>query len=216
MLALSESQKIVPQGGDWVRATGAGSGQTWTGKLREYDPFQKESAIFRGPYQGPMYVLTETIEVLDRPSAFDPDVWGSLPQDDPAQGRGPDMIGEEDERGWGAQGPEMIEDFGEISIDPKGTPRQDVLDEASKLVHGDRNASYGEPTQNFTDTAALWNLQFSHKLKEPFTSTDVALALVQLKLARIKASPKRDNWADIIGYAACGFECDVSDGRIDQ
>jgi hypothetical protein len=98
----------------------------------------------------------------------------------------------------------------------KTTSRQEVIDEASKLIHSDRNASYGEPTQNFKDTAALWNIQFGHKLKEPLTSTDVAQAMILLKMARMKASPKKDNWADAIGYAACGFECDVSEGRISE
>lgn len=98
----------------------------------------------------------------------------------------------------------------------KQTSRQEVIDEASKLIHSDRNASYGEPTQNFKDTAALWNIQFGHKLKEPLTSTDVAQAMILLKMARMKASPKKDNWADAIGYAACGFECDVSEGRISE
>lgn len=104
------------------------------------------------------------------------------------------------------------------SIQPvkMSTPRQDILDEAGKLIHSDRNSSYGEPTQNFTDTAALWNVQFAHKLKEPLTSTDVALAMVLLKMARIKAKPKRDNWADIIGYSACGFECDIAEKRIEE
>lgn len=96
------------------------------------------------------------------------------------------------------------------------TSRQEVIDEASKLIHSDRNASYGEPTQNFKDTAALWNTQFGHKLREPLTSTDVAQAMILLKMARMKASPKKDNWADAIGYAACGFECDVTEGRISE
>lgn len=87
------------------------------------------------------------------------------------------------------------------------TPRESLLNEAKTLVHSDRNATYGEPTQNFSDTAALWNIQFSHKLREPFTADDVAQAMIGLKLARIKAANKRDNWVDIAGYAACGWEC---------
>jgi len=94
------------------------------------------------------------------------------------------------------------------SVKDETTPRQEILDEASKLVHGDRNASYGSPTQNFENTAALLNVQLGHKLKESLTATDIALVMIQLKMARIIASPKRDNWADIIGYAACGFETD--------
>lgn len=90
------------------------------------------------------------------------------------------------------------------------TPRRELLAEADKLVHSDRNATYGEPTQNFQDTAALWNIQFSHKLSEPFTAEDVAKAMIGLKLARMKAASKYDNWVDIAGYAACGWECETT------
>jgi hypothetical protein len=40
--------------------------------------------------------------------------------------------------------------------------------------------------------------------------------MIGLKMARIKASPKRDNWADIAGYAACGYEADKETGKIDD
>ena len=90
------------------------------------------------------------------------------------------------------------------------TPRKDLLNEADKLVHSDRNATYGEPTQNFQDTAALWNVQFAHKLSSPFTADDVAKAMIGLKLARMKASSKYDHWVDIAGYAACGWECETT------
>lgn len=87
------------------------------------------------------------------------------------------------------------------------TPRGDILREAGELIHGDRNASYGSPVGNFENTAALWNVQIGHKLKEPLTAADVASLMIQLKMARLIATPKRDNYADIIGYAACGWEC---------
>lgn len=87
------------------------------------------------------------------------------------------------------------------------SPRAKVLQEAESLITGDRNASYGTPTQNFQNTADLLNVQFGHKLKERFTATDVAMIMIQLKMARLIASPnKRDNWVDLAGYAACGFE----------
>lgn len=89
---------------------------------------------------------------------------------------------------------------------PETTPRGEILLEAKELIEGDRNVSYGSPTQNFANTAALLNIQFGHKLSEPFTAADVAVVMMQLKLARLIASPKRDTWVDIAGYAACGYE----------
>lgn len=90
---------------------------------------------------------------------------------------------------------------------PSDSPRAKVLQEAESLITGDRNASYGTPTQNFQNTADLLNVQFGHKLKERLTATDVAMIMIQLKMARLIASPnKRDNWVDLAGYAACGFE----------
>lgn len=90
------------------------------------------------------------------------------------------------------------------------TPRGATLREAEKLITGDRNKNYGSPTENFDATAALWNIQLGHKLKpgESFTATDVALLMIQLKMARLKTSPSnRDHYVDIEGYAACGWEC---------
>lgn len=98
------------------------------------------------------------------------------------------------------------------------TPRAELLREAEKLITGDRNATYGSPTQNFQDTAAIWTVQLGHKLKEgeKIDPGEVAALMIGLKLARIKASPKRDNWADISGYAGCGYEADKETGKIDD
>lgn len=92
---------------------------------------------------------------------------------------------------------------------PPETTRGAVLLEARGLITGDRNLTYGSPTQNFQNTADLLNVQFKHKLREgeQFTPTDVAVMMIQVKLARAVAQPKRDNFVDIAGYAACGWEC---------
>ena len=88
------------------------------------------------------------------------------------------------------------------------TPRAEVLREAESLITGDRNETYGTPTQNFTNIAEFWNTQFAHMLQPGarFTPQDVAIAMVHVKLARMIAQPKRDNWVDLAGYAACGYE----------
>lgn len=91
------------------------------------------------------------------------------------------------------------------------TPRAEVLREAETLITGDRNHTYGTPTQNFTNIAALWNVQFAHLLKDDaeFTATDVALAQIHVKMGRMVAQPKRDNFVDIAGYSACGYETTI-------
>ncbi len=88
------------------------------------------------------------------------------------------------------------------------TPRRKVLEEAADLIDGDRNVTYGSPTQNFENIAELWNVRFGHLLKngKTFTAPDVADAMILLKVARNIADPKRDNAVDIAGYAACGWE----------
>lgn len=98
------------------------------------------------------------------------------------------------------------------------TLREDVLNEAARLITGDRNHTYGSPTQNFTDTAAVWNTILRRKLKdgESIQPGEVAAMMVGLKLVRMVAQPKRDNWTDIAGYAGCGYEADVESGRISE
>lgn len=96
------------------------------------------------------------------------------------------------------------------------TPREDVLSEAARLITGDRNQTYGSPTQNFQDTAAIWSIILRNKLRDGvrIEPGEVASMMVGLKLARQPAQPKRDNWVDIAGYAGCGYEADVETGRI--
>lgn len=96
------------------------------------------------------------------------------------------------------------------TTEPSITPREALLQEAAGLIVGDRNQSYGSPTENFQNTADLWTVQFGHLLKEGarFTGAHIAQAQMQLKLARMIAQPKRDNYLDLAGYAACGWECE--------
>jgi hypothetical protein len=96
---------------------------------------------------------------------------------------------------------------------PSASERGAVLDEANTLIHGERNKAYGSPTENFDRIAAFWNVQLERKLKpgERITGQDTALLMISVKLARAINQPKRDNFVDIAGYAACGWEAREED-----
>lgn len=94
------------------------------------------------------------------------------------------------------------------------TLRSEVLAEAQKITAKDRNASYGEPEDNFQNIANIWNAQgycFGSFMRgesaRNLTAADVALMMAGMKLARLKHNPThRDSWVDMAGYAACGYE----------
>ena len=90
--------------------------------------------------------------------------------------------------------------------------RELVLDEAHNNVMGQRNQDYGSPEDNFKDIASLWNSYFTNSSKgiPNIRSHDVAVLMMLVKIARLKASPgHRDSWVDTAGYAACGAECAI-------
>lgn len=88
--------------------------------------------------------------------------------------------------------------------------RTDLLAHAATLIDGDRNATYGPPTEHHAATAAAWSAVFGVQ----FTASDVARAFIIDKLVRLSRSPgHRDSWADIAGYAGCGWESAVEAAR---
>ncbi|MDA3624275.1 DUF6378 domain-containing protein [Saccharopolyspora sp. WRP15-2] len=89
----------------------------------------------------------------------------------------------------------------------RDTVRQSVLAEASDLIHSDRNAAYGPPMVNFQRIADIWNVLLGEQLTEPITTRQVADLMIATKLARGVEQPRRDNYVDMAGYAACAQEC---------
>lgn len=77
-------------------------------------------------------------------------------------------------------------------------PREPVTVEATRLVHGDRNADYGHPLDDFTRTGRMWAAILG--LRE-VTPEQVALCMCALKISRQVHRPKRDNLVDLAGYA---------------
>jgi hypothetical protein len=93
---------------------------------------------------------------------------------------------------------------------PVEKEEEHVLDEAKRLVSGERNAAYGPPNQDFQRTADMWTglLQFKLKDGERIRAQDVAWMMMLLKASRAQHSGKRDNYVDAAGYAYCGWRCE--------
>ena len=73
-----------------------------------------------------------------------------------------------------------------------------VLQEAQRLVYGDRQQSYGHPLDDFTRTAQMWSAILGWKV----TAEQVGLCMCAVKISRQCNKPKRDNLTDLAGYAA--------------
>ncbi len=72
-----------------------------------------------------------------------------------------------------------------------------ILEEAQKLVTGDRNESYGDADKEFRKVAAMWTAI----LGADVDPRSVALCMIALKLVREAHQHKRDNLVDIAGYS---------------
>ena len=78
------------------------------------------------------------------------------------------------------------------------TEQQTALDVAKSLVHGDRNADYGHPLDDFTRTAAMWTAIIGVEIKPE----QVPLMMICVKLSRLTNDiNKRDSIIDVAGYA---------------
>lgn len=81
-----------------------------------------------------------------------------------------------------------------------------LLLEADELINGQRQQDYGDKLQNFAQIAMLWEGTLAHKLApgQRISAEDVALCMIQVKIARLAKSPDhRDSILDVAGYAGC-------------
>ena len=73
-----------------------------------------------------------------------------------------------------------------------------MLKQAAAAVANRRDV-YGDPVASMTAVARRWSIT----LDQPITPAQVALCLIDLKLARLAANPGHlDSMVDVAGYAA--------------
>ena len=74
--------------------------------------------------------------------------------------------------------------------------QESILEEAKRIVHGDRGENYGYPFEDFSRTAKIWSAILGINI-EP---EQVALCMIGVKISREVNRPKRDNIVDGAGY----------------
>ena len=89
-----------------------------------------------------------------------------------------------------------------------------ILQEAQRLVHGDRQGAYGHPIDDYACTGRMWGAiidRWLHDLKiippnvnVPDIDPKIAcLMMATMKVSREVHKHKRDNLTDLAGYTEC-------------
>lgn len=78
-------------------------------------------------------------------------------------------------------------------------PKESVCQEAHRIINGQRRTDYGGPKESFERIAALWSPVLGVEVKPE----QVAICMIQLKVARAVNGWQRDSLTDICGYAGC-------------
>jgi hypothetical protein len=82
---------------------------------------------------------------------------------------------------------------------------KDLLEQASKLIGGDRQEDYGDKLTNHQNIADFWSVF----LKTPITAHDVAICMALVKVARLMNQHKKDSYIDMAAYAAIAGEIEA-------
>lgn len=86
--------------------------------------------------------------------------------------------------------------------------RKEILDEANRLTHGDREKNYGSALTNHQRIASLW----STFLQTEITPAQVAICMGLVKVARLIETPDHlDSFIDLAAYSAISGEISTTD-----
>ena len=84
--------------------------------------------------------------------------------------------------------------------------RGEILKEAHRLTHGDRDKNYGTPYINHLRIAKMWSVV----LEKEITPSQVALCMAGVKIARLVETPDHiDSFVDGAAYIAIAGELAV-------
>lgn len=75
-----------------------------------------------------------------------------------------------------------------------------ILQEAQRLVHGNRGSDYGHPIDDYTRTGRMWGAILGIGDIDPRIA---CLMMAAMKVSREVNKHKRDNLTDLAGYAEC-------------
>jgi hypothetical protein len=84
--------------------------------------------------------------------------------------------------------------------------RGEILAEADRFTHGDRNKNYGSPLTNHTRIAKLWSVW----LETEITPAQAAMCLALVKVARLIETPDHlDSFIDGAAYFSIAGEIET-------
>lgn len=79
-----------------------------------------------------------------------------------------------------------------------GTSKSEsVLQEAERIINGERRTDYGPAEESFNEIAGLWSVVIGVTV----TPEQVALCMIMLKISRYLEGSQRDSVVDLCGYA---------------
>ncbi|MDB4884560.1 MAG: hypothetical protein JWL95_3326 [Gemmatimonadetes bacterium] len=90
--------------------------------------------------------------------------------------------------------------FDSLTVSYRPPAAESALQEAQRLVHGDRGDSYGHPHDDYTRTGRMWGAILGIG---DIPARICALMMAAMKIGREVHKPKRDNRVDLAGYAEC-------------
>ena len=86
---------------------------------------------------------------------------------------------------------------------------KEILNDAKKLIGGNRQKDYGDKLTNHQNIAALWSVF----LQVNITAHDAAVCMALVKVARLMHQHKKDNYIDLAAYASIAGEIEARTGK---